>query len=86
MNGIKFIAFDSGRKTKDVVERFHNDETITVFLLHAERERCVLQSRLVKQRLTCSSGLTLTSCSVVHLLEPVLQHSFELQAIGRVDR
>ena len=47
-----------------------------------------------------SSGLTLTSCRVVHLLEPVLQHSFELQgesqtrvrettlsaAIGRVDR
>lgn len=27
----------------------------------------------------CSAGLTLTSCSVVHLLEPVLKHSFELQ-------
>jgi E3 ubiquitin-protein ligase SHPRH len=33
-----------------------------------------------------SAGLTLTSCRVVHLLEPVLRHSFELQAIGRVDR
>ena len=33
-----------------------------------------------------SAGLTLTSCRVVHLLEPVLKHSFELQAIGRVDR
>lgn len=28
----------------------------------------------------------MTTCRVVHLLEPVLRHSFELQAIGRVDR
>lgn len=28
----------------------------------------------------------MTTCQVVHLLEPVLRHSFELQAIGRVDR
>ncbi|ODO03141.1 hypothetical protein I350_05986 [Cryptococcus amylolentus CBS 6273] len=71
INGISFLGFDHGRKQKDIVERFLNDESITVFLLHAERE---------------SSGLTLTSCRVVHLLEPVLRHSYELQAIGRVDR
>lgn len=70
-NRIKCVAFDQGDKTKDVVDRFLKDQTITVFLLHAERE---------------SAGLTLTSCRVVHLLEPVLKHSFELQAIGRVDR
>jgi E3 ubiquitin-protein ligase SHPRH len=29
-----------------------------------------------------SSGLTLTSCRVVHLLEPVLKHSFELQGVS----
>ncbi|WVQ97832.1 hypothetical protein IAU59_004947 [Kwoniella sp. CBS 9459] len=70
-NSIKFISFDQGRKQKDVVDQFLKDQSISVFLLHAERE---------------SSGLTLTTCRVVHLLEPVLRHSFELQAIGRVDR
>lgn len=70
-NRIRFVSFDSNSKKNDVVEQFHSDPTISVFLLHAERE---------------SAGLTLTSCGVVHLLEPVLQHSFELQAIGRVDR
>jgi E3 ubiquitin-protein ligase SHPRH len=70
-NHISFVSLDQGGKTKDEVERFKKDKTISVFLLHAERE---------------SSGLTLTSCRVVHLLEPVLRHSFELQAIGRVDR
>ncbi|OCF41195.1 hypothetical protein I317_05025 [Kwoniella heveanensis CBS 569] len=70
-NNIKFTSFESGRKQKDVVDTFLKDESISVFLLHAERE---------------SSGLTLTTCRVVHLLEPVLSHSFELQAIGRVDR
>nr|ODN87625.1 hypothetical protein L203_03405 [Cryptococcus depauperatus CBS 7841] len=70
-NNLSFISFDQNKKHKDVVDQFIKDESITVFLLHAERE---------------SSGLTLTSCRVVHLLEPVLSHSFELQAIGRVDR
>ncbi|ORY26908.1 SNF2 family N-terminal domain-domain-containing protein [Naematelia encephala] len=70
-NGITFISFDQGGRAKDIVDTFQKDTSISVFLLHAERE---------------SSGLTLTSCSVVHLLEPVLKHSFELQAIGRVDR
>ncbi|WVQ69001.1 uncharacterized protein L199_007213 [Kwoniella botswanensis] len=70
-NDIKFTSFDEGKKRKDVVDKFLKDKSIKVFLLHAEKE---------------SSGLTLTSCRVVHLLEPVLRHSFELQAIGRVDR
>lgn len=70
-NHIKFVSFDQNSKKNNVVEQFHADKSIAVFLLHAERE---------------SAGLTLTSCGVVHLLEPVLQHSFELQAIGRVDR
>jgi E3 ubiquitin-protein ligase SHPRH len=70
-NGIKFVSLDANSKSNSVVEKFHADTSITVFLLHAERE---------------SAGLTLTSCGAVHLLEPVLQHSFELQAIGRVDR
>ncbi|KAL1409743.1 hypothetical protein Q8F55_003740 [Vanrija albida] len=71
VNRIKYVSFESNSKSNNVVEEFHRDRSISVFLLHAERE---------------SAGLTLTSCEVVHLLEPVLQHSFELQAIGRVDR
>lgn len=70
-NGIRFVSLDANSKKNNVVEKFHADKSITVFLLHAERE---------------SAGLTLTSCGAVHLLEPVLKHSFELQAIGRVDR
>lgn len=38
-NGIKFASFDSKKKTKDVVDDFIKDTSITVFLLHAERER-----------------------------------------------
>jgi hypothetical protein len=41
-NGIKYASFDTvrGRKsTKDVVDDFIKDKSITVFLLHAERER-----------------------------------------------
>lgn len=71
VNHIRFVSLDANSKKNDVVSQFHADEGITVFLLHAERE---------------SAGLTLTSCAAVHLLEPVLQHSFELQAVGRVDR
>lgn len=38
-NDIRFVSFDQGAKNRDVVERFKNDPTITVFLLHAEKER-----------------------------------------------
>jgi hypothetical protein len=42
-NGISFVALDKGGKQAgDMVEQFHKDESITVFLLHAERERYVL--------------------------------------------
>lgn len=44
-NGIKFVSFDKGGKLGgDIVEEFQQDETITVFLLHAERERYVTTS------------------------------------------
>jgi E3 ubiquitin-protein ligase SHPRH len=39
-NDISFVALDKGGKQAgDMVEQFHKDESITVFLLHAERER-----------------------------------------------
>lgn len=41
-NGIKFVAFDQGvGRNKNAIEQFKQDDTITVFLLHAERERWV---------------------------------------------
>lgn len=39
LNGISFASFDQGKKQKDVVDQFLRDESISVFLLHAERER-----------------------------------------------
>lgn len=39
MNAIKYASFDAKTKTKDVVDQFIKDESVTVFLLHAERER-----------------------------------------------
>jgi E3 ubiquitin-protein ligase SHPRH len=45
-NDISFVALDKGGKQAgDMVEQFHKDESITVFLLHAERERYVLMCR-----------------------------------------
>lgn len=86
LNGISFASFDQGKKQKDVVDQFLKDESISVFLLHAERERYATFSNEISKAdissLYCSSGLTLTSCRVIHLLEPVLRHSFELQGMS----
>lgn len=68
-NGIRCIEIK--RKGDGAQQHFNEDDDITVFLLHGERE---------------SAGLTLTRASVVHLMEPVLKPAFELQAIGRVHR
>lgn len=39
-NGIKFVSFDQGSgRNRNAVEEFKRDDSITVFLLHAERER-----------------------------------------------
>jgi E3 ubiquitin-protein ligase SHPRH len=41
-NGITFVSFDRGGKLGgDIVDEFLKDESITVFLLHAEKERSV---------------------------------------------
>jgi E3 ubiquitin-protein ligase SHPRH len=46
-NGIRFVSFDQGTgRNKNAIEQFKNDETITVFLLHAERERWVYLTAL----------------------------------------
>jgi len=50
---------------------FRTNPDILVLLLHGERE---------------NAGLNLTCASRVFLLESVVQHNFEIQAIARIDR
>jgi E3 ubiquitin-protein ligase SHPRH len=39
-NGISYVAFDKGGMSGgDIVDKFHKDTSISVFLLHAEKER-----------------------------------------------
>ncbi|KAH9986179.1 hypothetical protein BJV74DRAFT_878530 [Russula compacta] len=71
-NGIPSIRIDSGNSRKqDAATRFRNDPDILVLLLHGERQ---------------NAGLNVTCASRVFLLESVVHHSFEVQAIARIDR
>ncbi|KAH9476541.1 putative ATP-dependent helicase [Psilocybe cubensis] len=57
--------------SKNAAEKFAADPDILVLLLHGERE---------------NAGLNVTCASRVFLLESVVHHSFEIQAIARIDR
>ncbi|THU89639.1 hypothetical protein K435DRAFT_760893 [Dendrothele bispora CBS 962.96] len=70
-NGIRSLRIDSGGKGKGAANKFKTDPDILVLLLHGERE---------------NAGLNVTCASRVFLLESVVHHGFELQAIARVDR
>lgn len=71
-NNIKYVALDTGGvKGGRVIDTFKNDPKVNVLLLHSEAQ---------------SSGLNLNVCENVFLLEPLVNHSIELQAIGRVHR
>ncbi|KAH9964865.1 SNF2 family N-terminal domain-containing protein [Russula dissimulans] len=70
-NGIPSLRIDSGKRKQDAATRFRNDPNILVFLLHGERQ---------------NAGLNVTCASRVFLLESVVHHSFEVQAIARIDR
>ncbi|KAJ8517090.1 hypothetical protein ONZ45_g5672 [Pleurotus djamor] len=52
-------------------QKFRTDPNIQVLLLHGERE---------------NAGLNVTCASRVFLLESVVHHGFEIQAIARIDR
>lgn len=72
LNHIKFVTLDQGgAKSGRIVDKFKNDPSVNVLLLHSEAQ---------------SSGLNLNICENVFLLEPLVNHSIELQAIGRVHR
>ncbi|KAL1692669.1 SNF2 family N-terminal domain-containing protein [Schizophyllum commune] len=55
----------------DAANKFRTDPNIQVLLLHGERE---------------NAGLNVTCASRVFLLESVVHHGFEIQAIARIDR
>ncbi|EJT97111.1 hypothetical protein DACRYDRAFT_119591 [Dacryopinax primogenitus] len=56
---------------RNAAREFRLDPVCRVLLLHGERE---------------NAGLNVTCANRVFLLEPVVNHAFEVQAIGRVDR
>ncbi|WFD42027.1 RING-type E3 ubiquitin transferase [Malassezia psittaci] len=59
------------KKVGSTVERFQNSSEISVLLLHSEVQ---------------SAGLNLLAATHLFLLEPLMNHALELQAIGRVHR
>ncbi|KAF7356798.1 SNF2 family helicase [Mycena venus] len=70
-NGILCLRIDQKRKGIPAVKQFASSEDINVLLLHGERE---------------NAGLNITCASRVFLLESVVHHGFEIQAIARIDR
>lgn len=71
-NGIRYVRLTgAGKSGSEAAKIFRSDPTIHVMLLHSEAQ---------------SSGLNLLAASHIHILEPLLNTSLELQAIGRVHR
>ncbi|KAJ3983056.1 SNF2 family N-terminal domain-containing protein [Lentinula detonsa] len=70
-NGIHSIRIDRGIRGDGPVKKFKANPEISVLLLHGERE---------------NAGLNVTCASRVFLLESVVHHGFEIQAIARIDR
>ncbi|KAJ7050573.1 SNF2 family N-terminal domain-containing protein [Mycena amicta] len=70
-NGISSLRIDQNRKGKTAVSKFASEDDLEVLLLHGERE---------------NAGLNVTVASRVFLLESVVHHGFEIQAIARIDR
>ncbi|KAJ7460553.1 SNF2 family N-terminal domain-containing protein [Mycena latifolia] len=70
-NGISCLRIDQNRKGITAVKKFAESDDIDVLLLHGERE---------------NAGLNITCASRVFLLESVVHHGFEIQAIARIDR
>ncbi|KAF8731589.1 hypothetical protein AX14_004659 [Amanita brunnescens Koide BX004] len=70
-NGINCLRIDQRSKGQSAANKFKSDPTISVLLLHGEKE---------------NAGLNITCASRVFLLESVVHHNFEIQAIARIDR
>lgn len=72
-NGLAYARLDSGagRQVGEVANLFQNSPHVNILLLHSEVQ---------------SAGLNLLAATHLFLLEPLLNHALELQAIGRVHR
>ncbi|EGN92623.1 hypothetical protein SERLA73DRAFT_79438 [Serpula lacrymans var. lacrymans S7.3] len=72
-NGIQCLRIDQAKQKgkESAVKRFRTNPEILVLLLHGERE---------------NAGLNVTCASRVFLVESVVHHGFEMQAIARIDR
>ncbi|KAJ9477921.1 putative ATP-dependent helicase IRC20 [Pseudozyma hubeiensis] len=71
-NGIRFVRVTgAGKLGGEAAKVFRSDPDVHVMLLHSEAQ---------------SAGLNLLAASHIHILEPLLNTSQELQAIGRVHR
>ncbi|PCH42935.1 hypothetical protein WOLCODRAFT_90057 [Wolfiporia cocos MD-104 SS10] len=70
-NGIKYLRINQKMGKRNAADVFQRDPEILVLLLHGERE---------------NAGLNVTCASRVFLVESVVHHAFELQAIARIDR
>lgn len=71
-NGIRFVRLTgAGKAGGEAAKIFRSDPSIHVMLLHSEAQ---------------SSGLNLLAASHIHILEPLVNTSLELQALGRVHR
>ncbi|TFY56627.1 hypothetical protein EVG20_g8854, partial [Dentipellis fragilis] len=70
-NGIPCLRIDQVKGKQSAATRFRTDPDLLVLLLHGERE---------------NAGLNVTCASRVFLLESVVHHTFEIQAIARIDR
>ncbi|KAI6163980.1 SNF2 family N-terminal domain-containing protein [Pisolithus thermaeus] len=71
-NGIPSIRLDKSQgKANSAAKKFRTDPSLRVLLLHGERD---------------NAGLNVTCASRVFLVESVVNHGFEVQAIARIDR
>ena len=72
-NGLQYARLEGGgsKKVGATVETFQHSPHINILLLHSEVQ---------------SAGLNLLAATHLFLLEPLMNHALELQAIGRVHR
>jgi len=84
-NGIQCLRIDQG--SRSTVDKFTSDPNILVLLLHGYvRMFAARILLLIFLRERENAGLNVTCASRVFLLESVVHHSFEIQAIARIDR
>ncbi|KAF5351852.1 hypothetical protein D9756_007728 [Leucocoprinus leucothites] len=77
-NGIRSLRIDQSSKGDGAAKIFRKDPNVSVLLLHGDTGTIDSERE--------NAGLNLTCASRVFLLESVVHHGFELQAIARIDR